>query len=173
MCSVEIAGRTKMKRLWKYLRCRILHDTELKNVSAHSGCLWSMRSPMKCSFTRSHSASASSPAERRVRTERVTRLDHDGGLVRAIRFAAGPAEACDALFFTAGQHQKSDLAVRLGCAFNRRGTVDTGLLCQTNVPGLFVAGDASRDAQFVVVAAAEGVKAALAINQAMQRAELS
>lgn len=34
------------------------------------------------------------------------------------------------------------------------------------------AGDASRDAQFVVVAAAEGVKAAMAINQALQRAEL-
>ena len=35
-----------------------------------------------------------------------------------------------------------------------------------------VAGDASRDAQFVVVAAAEGVKAALAINQALQREDL-
>jgi thioredoxin reductase len=37
---------------------------------------------------------------------------------------------------------------------------------------IFVAGDASRDAQFVVVAAAEGVKAAMAINQALQRQEL-
>ena len=34
---------------------------------------------------------------------------------------------------------------------------------------MFVAGDASRDAQFVVVAAAEGVKAAVAINKALQR----
>jgi thioredoxin reductase len=37
---------------------------------------------------------------------------------------------------------------------------------------IFVAGDASRDAHFVVVAAAEGVKAAMAINQALQRQEL-
>jgi thioredoxin reductase len=37
---------------------------------------------------------------------------------------------------------------------------------------VFVAGDASRDVQFVVVAAAEGAKAALAINQALQREEL-
>ena len=44
----------------------------------------------------------------------------------------------------------------------------TGTLCDTNVPRVFVAGDASRDAQFVVVAAAEGVKAALAINKALQ-----
>ena len=53
---------------------------------------------------------------------------------------------------------------------NRRGTVKTGSLCETNVPGIFVAGDASRDAQFVVVAASEGVKAAVAINKALQKA---
>ena len=40
--------------------------------------------------------------------------------------------------------------------------------CDTNVPRLFVAGDASRDAQFVVVAAAEAVRAAVAINKALQ-----
>ena len=48
----------------------------------------------------------------------------------------------------------------------------TGTQCDTNVPRLFVAGDASRDAQFVVVAAAEGVKAAVAINKALQSEEL-
>jgi thioredoxin reductase len=64
------------------------------------------------------------------------------------------------------------LAERLGCLFNRKGTVNTGTLCDTNVPGVFVAGDASRDAQFVVVAAAEGIKAAVAINKALQHAEL-
>ena len=48
----------------------------------------------------------------------------------------------------------------------------TGTLSDTNVPRLFVAGDASRDAQFVVVAAAEGVKAAVAINKALQSEEL-
>ena len=48
----------------------------------------------------------------------------------------------------------------------------TGNLCDTNVPRVFVAGDASRDAQFVVVAAAEGVKAAVAINQALRAEEI-
>ncbi len=60
----------------------------------------------------------------------------------------------------------------LGCLFNHRGTVNTGTLSNTNVPGVFVAGDLSRDAQFAVVAAAEGVKAAMAINQALQRGDL-
>jgi thioredoxin reductase len=36
------------------------------------------------------------------------------------------------------------------------------------VPGLYVAGDASHDVQFVIVAAAEGAKAAVAINKALQ-----
>ena len=57
-------------------------------------------------------------------------------------------------------------------AFNRRGTVNTGTLSNTNVPGVFVGGDLSRDAQFAVVAAAEGLKAAMAINQALQREDL-
>ncbi|HEY7172767.1 MAG TPA: NAD(P)/FAD-dependent oxidoreductase [Vicinamibacterales bacterium] len=107
-----------------------------------------------------------------LRSAKIARLDHTDGQVAAVVFATGDRLAADAVFFTTGQHPQCDLAVRLGCAFNRRGTVDTGNLSETNVPGVFVAGDASRDAQFVVVAAAEGVKAALAINQTMQRQEL-
>jgi thioredoxin reductase len=107
-----------------------------------------------------------------LRTAKIARLDQRDGQVAAIVFVSGEPVPVDAIFFTTGQHPQCDLAVRLGCLFNRRGTVDTGNLCETNVPGVFVAGDASRDAQFVVVAAAEGVKAALAINQAMQRQEL-
>jgi thioredoxin reductase len=105
-----------------------------------------------------------------VRTERIVTLDHDDGSLSTIHFHNGAALERKALFFTTGQHPRSDLAIRLGCSMNRRGTVKTGSLCDTNVPGVFVAGDASRDAQFVVVAAAEGVKAAVAINKALQKA---
>jgi thioredoxin reductase len=107
-----------------------------------------------------------------VLTDRIaTLVQHDGQLVGA-EFTSREAVALDAIFFTSGQHPRCDLAQTLGCAFNHKGTVDTGTLSNTNVAGVFVAGDASRDAQFVVVAAAEGVKAALAINQALQREEL-
>ena len=106
-----------------------------------------------------------------VRAERIDRLEHDQGLLSSISFVYGEPAPCDALFFTTGQHPQCDLAVRLGCAFNSRGTVTTGSLSDTNVPCVFVAGDASRDAQFVVVAAAEGVKAAVAINKQLQKAE--
>jgi len=43
--------------------------------------------------------------------------------------------------------------------------VQTGRHESTTVSGLYVAGDASRDVQWVVVAAAEGAEAAYAIVQ--------
>ena len=107
-----------------------------------------------------------------VITDPIARCAHDDGLLTCVEFASRGAVQCDAIFFTSGQHPRCDLASTLGCTFNRKGTVETGTLSDTNIPGVFVAGDASRDAQFVVVAAAEGVKAALAINQALQREEL-
>lgn len=106
----------------------------------------------------------------RVRSERVARLDHDAGDVRAIHFQpSAPPEPCDAVFFKTGQSPQSDLARRLGCRFTDKGAVKTGRLEETGVPGLYVAGDASRDVQLAIVAAAEGVKAAFAINSAFQR----
>ena len=107
-----------------------------------------------------------------IRADRVASLDHTDGALTAVRFASGDALPRDVLFFVTAQRQQSELATRLGCAFTRRGTVKTGTLSDTNVPGVFVAGDASRDAQFVVVAAGEGVKAAVAINKALQAREL-
>lgn len=107
-----------------------------------------------------------------IRTEPIARLDHVEGLLRAIAFSSGEERPCNALFFATGQHPQSPLAASLGCRANRHGVVNTGRLCDTNVPRVFVAGDASRDAQFVIVAAAEGVKAAVAINKALQREEL-
>ncbi len=104
--------------------------------------------------------------------DRLLSIVHDDGQLSAVQCNSGRLHQLDAIFFTSGQHQHCNLAEGLGCAFNRSGTVDTGTRCETNVPNVFVAGDASRDAQFVVVAAAEGVKAALAINQAMQQQEL-
>jgi thioredoxin reductase len=107
-----------------------------------------------------------------VRTTAISRLDHDDGRLTAVAFANGDVLPRDALFFCTDQHPQSDLAVRLGCTLTRKGTVNTGNGCDTNVANVFVVGDASRDAQFVVVAAAEGVKAAVTINKALQREEL-
>jgi thioredoxin reductase len=103
-----------------------------------------------------------------LRTSRIVRVEHDGPLVRAVVFADAPSAPCDAIFFSGRQSQQCDLPARLGCEMNRGEVVKTGNLGQTHLPGLYVVGDASRDVQFAIVAAAEGAKAAVAINKALQ-----
>jgi thioredoxin reductase len=99
-----------------------------------------------------------------VREERILRIEGSDGLLDRIVFASGEALPRRALFFTTGQHQASPLASRLGCLFDEKGTVHTGRHEATTVPGLYVAGDASRDVQWVVIAAAEGAEAAYAMT---------
>jgi thioredoxin reductase len=103
-----------------------------------------------------------------VRDGRIAGIDHHDGHVRQILFEDGSTQACDAVFFAAPQSQQCELARRIGCEFNRKGTVKTDLFGKTCVAGIYVVGDASRDVQFVIVAAAEGAKAGVAINTALQ-----
>jgi thioredoxin reductase len=99
-----------------------------------------------------------------VREDRITALEGSDGTLHRIVFATGGALPRRALFFTTGQFQRSALAIRLGCEINEKGTVRTGKYESTHLPGLFVAGDASRAVQWAIVAAAEGAEAAFAIN---------
>jgi thioredoxin reductase len=107
-----------------------------------------------------------------IREERVTALEGRDGILARIVFNAGDALPRRAMFFTAGQFQRSELAIRLGCEFNDKGTVRTGKYESTHLPGLYVAGDASRAVQWVIVAAAEGAEAAFAINTDLIRDDL-
>jgi thioredoxin reductase len=107
-----------------------------------------------------------------VRAEKIARLEGTDGVLERIVFQQGEPLARRALFFSTGQRQHSSLPERLGCKFNLKGTVRTTLSAATNVPGLYVAGDASHDVQFVVVAAAEGAKAGVAIHEAPAKKEL-
>jgi thioredoxin reductase len=53
-----------------------------------------------------------------------------------------------------GERQKSSLIAKLGCELDEKGRTDTGDFEESNVSGLCVAGDASDDIQFAIVAAA-------------------
>jgi thioredoxin reductase len=106
-----------------------------------------------------------------VREARVVRLEGDGAVERIV-FADGEALARRAVFFTTGQTQQSELARALGCEINEKGTVRTGKYETTHLTGLYVAGDASRAVQWVVVAAAEGAEAAFAINTDLLKEDL-
>lgn len=107
-----------------------------------------------------------------VREDRVTRLEGAERLERIV-FASGAPLDRQALFFTTGQSQHSALVTHLGCEMNDKGTVLTGKYEAAHLPGLYVAGDASRAVQWVVVAAAEGAEAAFAINSELLKQGLS
>jgi thioredoxin reductase len=94
----------------------------------------------------------------------IVRFESTEGMLREIRFAEGPALPRQALFFSTPTNQSCGIASALGCEFNERGSVRTGAYEKTNVPGLYVAGDASHHVELAIVAAAEGAMAAFAIN---------
>lgn len=106
-----------------------------------------------------------------VRQERIICLRGNGRIPHNapfdVVFESGPVSRRTGLFFNTGRHQASDLAARLGCdTFEAKGCkVDSKQM--TNIAGLYVAGDASRDVLQVIVAAAEGAQAAIAINAAL------
>lgn len=105
----------------------------------------------------------------KVKKGKLARMEGSDGLLERIVFEDGSFVECRALFFSTGQQQHCDIPEKFGCIFTHHGAVKTGTREQTNIPGLFVAGDASRDMQFVIVAAAEGTKAAEAINEELQK----
>ncbi|MET0556998.1 MAG: NAD(P)/FAD-dependent oxidoreductase [Vicinamibacteria bacterium] len=101
----------------------------------------------------------------RVLESPVVKLGGRGRAFERVHLADGTALPCDALFLTVPCRQACDLAGRLGCRFVKGSAVAVRRDGGTEVSGLFVAGDASIDSQMVVVAASEGARAAIAINE--------
>lgn len=99
-----------------------------------------------------------------LRQRRIARLEGRAGQLERVVFDDGTSLARRVMFFSSGQHQASDLAEQLGCTLTAKGAVETGEYEATRIPGLFVAGDASRLVQLAIVAASEGAQAAFAIN---------
>jgi thioredoxin reductase len=105
-----------------------------------------------------------------LRTEPIRSLEGADGELTKIVFESGPDLPRAGLFFSTGCRQASDLSKRLGCKRNAKGGVvidpDTE---ESSVPGVYVAGDVSRDVLLVAVAIGEGAQAAVAINKAFLR----
>lgn len=105
-----------------------------------------------------------------LRTEPIRVLRGANGILSSIEFEIGPDLPCTGIFFSTGCHQGSDLPLRSGCRRDEKGGVITDALTEeTTAPGIYVAGDVSRDVLLVAVAIAEGAKAAVAINKAFLR----
>ncbi len=100
----------------------------------------------------------------------------DGGV--AVVFAGGERLRRRALFVHPTLRQASPLAERLGCAMTEDGAIGVSAFGQTSVTGVYAAGDAARPeglpfpAAQVVIAAAQGATAAIALDRELLLAEL-
>lgn len=116
------------------------------------------------------------PEEERVLRDRGIRIDHrpierligEAGQLSAVRFADGEEVARAGGIVAERLRQAAPFAERLGCAMTPYGGIETDGAGRTSVPGVYAAGDAAciMPAQ-LVVAAAEGSRAAIGINEDM------
>lgn len=102
--------------------------------------------------------------EVQICTEKIKSMTGANGNLEAILFEKRDAISVDAMFFNTPSFIRSRLLDQLGCKFSDKDGVPTGKYETTEVPGLFVAGNMTRDVQLVIVAAAEGAQAAFGIN---------
>ena len=107
-----------------------------------------------------------------IREQKIARLQGNDGILESIVFEDGSILKCRAMFFNLGHRQHCDLAARLGVNIDPHGDeVISNRHQSTNVPGIYVAGDAAFHTHLVIIAASEGAIAALAINTALLREE--
>lgn len=99
----------------------------------------------------------------RVEQRELRSVDRDGEGLRLV-FSEGPSVWRRKMFYHLGGEPASNLAARLGATIDDRGSVIVDRGQESSISGLFVAGDATRDALQAIVAAGEGSSAAVAIN---------
>jgi thioredoxin reductase len=102
-----------------------------------------------------------------VRTEKIAAVAGHGGNLTQVELEGGDVVRLDALFFHLGSEPRCDLAESLGCETDEDGyiTVDRGQ--ETSCPGVHAAGDITGNPHLASIAAAEGVRAALAIHRSL------
>jgi thioredoxin reductase len=109
--------------------------------------------------------------EVKIETGKIIRLIGKNGIMEGIEFTNGNIIPAESLFFVEKTNQQSQLSKALKCTFTKKGVVKTDRFHKTNIKGLYVAGDADKDMQQVIVAASEGAKAGININKELQEEE--
>jgi thioredoxin reductase len=101
------------------------------------------------------------------RTEPIARVEGPAAQLERVVFTHGPPLARDALFVATETRQRSPLATALGCQLRDDAGVETAREL-VGADGVYVAGDAAHHGSFIAVAAAEGIKAAVAIHKELR-----
>jgi thioredoxin reductase len=104
-------------------------------------------------------------------TDRVTLLANGGELDLPKETLDTLGEYGVALFFHLGSEPRSDIGEQLSCEREDDGYLRVDRGGETSVPGVYAAGDITGHPHLASVAAADGVRAALAIHRSMLPAE--
>jgi len=100
----------------------------------------------------------------------VRALHGEGDALSAVELADGRLRETDVLYIGPRARQGSDIAERLGCAFEDvpfGRIVRTDAMKATTVPGVFATGDMARGAHSVTWACADGVMAGAALHRSL------
>ena len=103
----------------------------------------------------------------KIRAERITTLEGNGGQLIQADFADAEPLRLDALFFHLGSEPRCNLAEQLGCELDEDGYIVVDRGQETSAPGAHAAGDITGPPHLASIAAAEGVRAALAIHRSL------
>jgi thioredoxin reductase len=98
---------------------------------------------------------------------KVRRVVGHGGNLTQVEFDDGEALRRDAIFFHLGSEPRCDLAESMSCDLDDDGYVVVDRGQETSCPGVHAAGDLTGHPHLASIAAAEGVRAALAIHRSL------
>jgi thioredoxin reductase len=106
-----------------------------------------------------------------LRSEAVTSLEGNNGLIERVHFHDGTSEPFDALFFHIASGPGSTLPADMGCEPEEEAIME-GLLkvdrdFESTVPGVYAAGDITPGTRLAIKAAYEGTRAAIGIHKSL------
>ncbi|MDQ3493757.1 MAG: NAD(P)/FAD-dependent oxidoreductase [Chloroflexota bacterium] len=106
-----------------------------------------------------------------LRTADIVRFEGQDGRLDGLRLDDGSVLPAAAAFFSLGEEHQTALAQQLAVKLDESGAIQVDEEQHTSVQGVWAAGDVAGDSQFVAIAAAHGVKAALDIHRTLASRE--
>lgn len=97
----------------------------------------------------------------------IAAFEHENGYVQQIVFADGSNHSVDAIFARPAFEQHCRLPQQLGCSLTEHGFIKVNDFQQTDINGIYAAGDNTSMFRAVSIAVAAGTKAGAVINKEM------
>ncbi len=107
-----------------------------------------------------------------VVSKKVQKLEHEDNRLTRVILKDAEAVPCNSMFVLHDHKVNDDLLAQLNCKRSKKGAAIINRQQRTNVPGVYVAGDAAFDMHLVIMAAAEGAKAAVGIHNDLLKTDM-